>query len=426
MDGFSQQLANLQRAASRAGRDDGGSGGRSSSSGGGEAGGASRNNNNSSNSNDIRRGGEYRGNNAYSNSNQRDGGGGRSSYHGHSRGDDRYRSHRDGTRDSRNDGRDYHNRKRGRNEIDNNNHDDERYRNRDYHGGRGSYRGRGGGRGRSGGRWNPNHGNNNRRDGRSEMGGHSKEPLAELVEKVAQMYNNASKEEENTAATAGSDTITKKRRHIALLFLTIDDLPHEHIWKEWLKSSSNGYLMVGKDVNDAVTDSNHEGSTSNNDAVVSVLCHAKFPERIKSPWLRQRHLLQRSGSNNDADDAKNSPRFHSRRPEWGSIEITRAMIDLLEEGLRIGSNEGVEGERDTEGQRSLHRYLSTPGDASPENDTTDGTTRDQKPSATNTMTARNIPPVDRFVFVSESCLPVTTLKEMELALFGPRDDAESV
>ena len=31
-----------------------------------------------------------------------------------------------------------------------------------------------------------------------------------------------------------------------------------------------------------------------------------------------------------------------------------------------------------------------------------------------------ITPVDRFMFVSESCLPVVTMDEMEMALFGPR------
>lgn len=28
--------------------------------------------------------------------------------------------------------------------------------------------------------------------------------------------------------------------------------------------------------------------------------------------------------------------YLTRRPEWGSVEITRAMIDLVEEGLLIG------------------------------------------------------------------------------------------
>jgi hypothetical protein len=49
-------------------------------------------------------------------------------------------------------------------------------------------------------------------------------------------------------------------RHIALLFITIDDLPYEHIWKEWMSSQDD-------------------------DIHVSVVCHAKFPERVKSEWL---------------------------------------------------------------------------------------------------------------------------------------------
>ncbi|KAL7523461.1 hypothetical protein ACHAWF_000533, partial [Thalassiosira exigua] len=128
-------------------------------------------------------------------------------------------------------------------------------------------------------------------------------------------------------------------------------------------------------------------------AMVSVLCHAKFPERIRSPWLRRRHLLRRNDDGGRDDSIP--PKFHTRRPEWGSVEITRAMIDLLEEGLRVGGTCG-------------RRYLATPpGDA--EGDDDEG----------------SIPPVDRFVFVSESCLPVTTLAEVELALFGPRPSVDT-
>jgi len=36
-----------------------------------------------------------------------------------------------------------------------------------------------------------------------------------------------------------------------------------------------------------------------------------------------------------------------------------------------------------------------------------------------------VPPVDRFIFVSETCLPVTTLQEAEVALFGKTDDLHS-
>jgi len=241
-------------------------------------------------------------------------------------------------------------------------------------------------------------------------------PLAELVGKVAEKYEatKISKDNEDGSATLadkGDPTKAKKpRRHIALLFLTIKDLPHEHVWKEWIKSG------CGED-----------GSDDDDGALVSVICHAKYPEQIRSTWLRRRHLLLRrrdvdidrngnddaKGSNNiavannaaDGFDERNL-KFHSRCPEWGSIEIARAMIDLLEEGLRIGGgSDGVKG-----GQgRFYRRYLSAP----------------EGEDATDAAVADITPPVGRFIFVSESCLPVATLRETELALFGPRTAPDS-
>jgi len=238
-------------------------------------------------------------------------------------------------------------------------------------------------------------------------------PMADLVVKVAEKYK--SSKDESNKSTEDNTTMKKKQRHIALLFLTIDDLPHEHVWREWLNSSSANYFSGDRKDND-VNSCESNNDNDDDDVMVSVLCHAKYPERIKSSWLRQRHLLQRTKQhlNNDnkmasakADNYEdNKPKFHSRRPEWGSIEITRAMIDLLEEGMRIGTD-------DSDG--SYHRYLSTPTSSS-EHKPDEVSNEDTKPSPIDV----DMPPVDRFIFVSESCLPVATLKEVELALFGPR------
>jgi hypothetical protein len=48
--------------------------------------------------------------------------------------------------------------------------------------------------------------------------------------------------------------------------------------------------------------------------------HAKFPERIRSPWVRSRTLT------------------HSYRPEWNSPEVIRAMLAVLEKALTNKSN----------------------------------------------------------------------------------------
>ncbi len=372
---FSNQLANLQRAASRAGRDD--------------------DNRGSGNSN----GGRGSPNNRRENNN--------SSYQQH-------RSGRDGGYGGRRDNRYYNNqsRKRGRDGDmrDGRSHDDRgrSYNNtydRDNRYGSNRYdnsRGRGGGRyGGGGGRWRNDYGRNNSNNNQEQYNSveQSMTSLAELVNNVKSSYQETMNFTKNTKE--GS-----KRRHIALLFLTIDGLPHEHIWKEWLKSSSSS-----TDV-DASKDNKPSSSDIETTPVVSVLCHAKYPDRIKSEWLRQRHLMQQSRKNNDNDSLT---KFHSHRPEWGSVEITRAMIDLLEEALRIGTDDSM----------NSAKYLSTPiiSDAQQQNSNT--STKEEGSESTIHCEQQDIPPVDRFIFVSESCLPVTTLEEVELALFGPRNASES-
>lgn len=316
---------------------------------------------------------------------------GRGGHDNRNHGVGRYNSYRDDRRDRYNDNN--HSRKRGRYDSDRNyqgNNDGRYHSNNNYHGrGRGGY-------------------NNNARSGLNNQD----VPMADLVVKVAEKYKTS--REESNKSTEDNTTMKKKHRHIALLFLTIDNLPHEHVWREWLNSSSANYLS-GDRKDDDVNSRESNNDNDDDDVVVSVLCHAKYPERIKSSWLRQRHLLQRTTQHVDnnkmasakADNYENiKPTFHSRRPEWGSIEITRAMIDLLEEGMRIGTD-------DSDG--SHHRYLSTPTSSS-EHKRDEVSNEDTKPSPTDV----DMPPVDRFIFVSESCLPVATLKEVELALFGPR------
>ncbi|KAG5178945.1 hypothetical protein JKP88DRAFT_188305, partial [Tribonema minus] len=73
--------------------------------------------------------------------------------------------------------------------------------------------------------------------------------------------------------------------------MIIDSLPHEQIWRAWIAGPGS------------------------EDVDVRVWIHAKAPESVTSEWVRSRLLP------------------HSHRPRWGSIEITRAMIDLLEEAV---------------------------------------------------------------------------------------------
>ena len=150
----------------------------------------------------------------------------------------------------------------------------------------------------------------------------------------------------------------KKTKHLCLLVITIDDLPFEHIWKAWTQT------------------------TTQEDLWISIVVHAKFPQKVTSSWLKQRLLVcpPKVGRGNSFLD----PEFLTRKPNWGSIDIARAMLDLLHDGLRIG--------KCTQGDMrfSANRYLV------------------KRPPMALDATEDIIPPVDQFLFVSETCLPITT------------------
>ncbi len=265
-----------------------------------------------------------------------------------------------------------------------------------------------------------------------------------------------------------------KKRHVAILFLTIDDLPFENLWRAFFDNykhdtsvdinniSNNNVSAPNTDnKNDSEEtkndDSNNDLKDNDDDLVmsfessnlmVSVLCHAKFPERVRSPWLQKRLLVsnpvhQRSNRQNNNNNRNNNyhnnsrysnntrhddrVRYHTRRPEWGSVNITRAMIDLLEEALKIGTSR----DRSTLSSSTTAAITSTSTSAS----STTGMNQDDRYSTARyisttshhdqvnaTIKSEKIPTVDRFIFASESCLPVVTLREFELALFGPDDD----
>ena len=166
-----------------------------------------------------------------------------------------------------------------------------------------------------------------------------------------------------------SEEKAKKSKHVALLAITIDDLSFENIWKGWIETLSS--------LDETTTD----------DYFVSVVCHAKFPQKVTSEWLRQRLLTfpPKQGRGNSFMD----PVYLSRAPEWGSVEITRAMLDLLQDGLKIGNGavHKYEDKRFCPGRFLVRSPPSFDG------------------------TASTIPPVDHFLYISESCIPVVTAPE---------------
>jgi len=145
-------------------------------------------------------------------------------------------------------------------------------------------------------------------------------------------------------------------------------MPYEHIWRAWAQTTADS------------------GSVQ-----ISLVCHAKFPDKVQSEWLQRRMLLRhpRIGRGDTYAD----PEFHTRAPEWGSIQLTRAMIDCLAAGMKIGVD------RETDPRFASDRYLVETGDK--EEKSNDGT-----------------PPVDTFIFISETCLPVRTIDECVAEIYG--------
>ena len=168
------------------------------------------------------------------------------------------------------------------------------------------------------------------------------------------------------------DEKKRKAKHLVLMAITIDDLPYEHIWKAWCQTLE----PLEKD-----------------DYYISVVCHAKYPEKVQSEWLRQRLLVRKPklGRGNSFLD----PEFLSRIPSWGSVEITRAMLDLLQNAMRIGHD--AQTDMRFAASRYLVRRPTLPLDATEE---------------------ERIPPVDQFLYISETCLPVATAQE----IFGQIQD----
>jgi len=169
----------------------------------------------------------------------------------------------------------------------------------------------------------------------------------------------------------------KTTKHLALLAITIDELPYEAIWKGWCEALSS-----------AIDESADE-------FFISVICHAKFPDKVESEWLRKRIITfpPKQGRGNSFMD----PVFLSRQPEWGSVEITRAMLDLLQDALKIGNSDNTAVQEDKRFCPSRFVVRTPPSfDAS-------------KP----------IPPVDQFLYISESCMPVVTAKELFTKISDP-------
>ena len=161
----------------------------------------------------------------------------------------------------------------------------------------------------------------------------------------------------------------KRAKHIALLAITIDDMPYEHIWKAWCQTI------------------NPPGNMKDN-YFISLICHAKYPKNVQSEWLKQRILVYppKVGRGNSYLD----PDYLTRTPNWGSVEITRAMLDLLQNGLKVGHC------RQQDKRFSANRFLVR---------------RPEIPLNSEEEVDNSIPPVDQFLYISETCVPVVSAQD---------------
>lgn len=186
-------------------------------------------------------------------------------------------------------------------------------------------------------------------------------------------------------SSSSSIAATPSTNHIALLFLIIDELPFENIWESWINDNNNN--------NDL------------NDYSVSVLIHAKYPERIRSEWIKQHLIIDEYSNNNNSYGVDGNKPYLSFRPEWGSIEITRAMIELVQHALRIGEKTST----------------SANSSSSTSQDNSGGVDDDLQEQERYTCRVKSKTTtsglVDRFIFISESCIPFQPLTSLGKALY---------
>ena len=93
------------------------------------------------------------------------------------------------------------------------------------------------------------------------------------------------------------EVVTNEEKSISLLIIIIDELPTEYIWRDWLNYMDAQYKFR-----------------------VKIYIHAKFPSRVRSSWVRDR--LIRS----------------NLKPEWGSVELSIAMMLLLKKAIHSSNN----------------------------------------------------------------------------------------
>ena len=89
---------------------------------------------------------------------------------------------------------------------------------------------------------------------------------------------------------------------LGILIIIVDSLPHEILWRLWLDHYTHHHSPQ----------TTSSSMSTSSPPTVQIWIHAKYPERITSPWIQQRLV---SG--------------FQLRPSWGSVELTEVMVHML-------------------------------------------------------------------------------------------------
>jgi hypothetical protein len=98
---------------------------------------------------------------------------------------------------------------------------------------------------------------------------------------------------------------------LGVLIIIVDDLPHEALWRLWLEHGINDLKSSHRN---STTKSTEQIDVNEANLPVRIWIHAKFPDRIRSPWVRSKLV-----------------RTFQMKPDWGSVELTEVMVRMLEE-----------------------------------------------------------------------------------------------
>lgn len=141
--------------------------------------------------------------------------------------------------------------------------------------------------------------NKNKRRRRKKSGSNSnKDHHVKPIECIRRHINKIDKREVQPLVSTQADKRGPKQNVICLLFIVINELPYEDVWRKWIE-------------NDGTT-SHHDSTAA---TTVKVFIHAKNPNQVKSQWVKE-HLIEKSFC-----------------PGWGTVELTKAMAELARVAL---------------------------------------------------------------------------------------------